>query len=98
MHPLFVFASALFILAAAYYMLFMISEPLEKTGVRLGELLRVPEDAIPSTFQALASGPEIVIAIRAIYYAEADKACSGLLNMGFSAMANLVGIGCLAMI
>jgi Ca2+/Na+ antiporter len=99
MHPIFVFASALFILAAACYMLFMISEPLEETGGRIGELLRVPEDAIASTFQALAtSGPEIVIAIQAIYYTEADKACSGLLNMGFSAMANLVGIGCLGMI
>lgn len=99
MHPILVFASSLFILAAACYMLFMISEPLEKTGGRLGELLRVPEDAIASTFQALAtSGPEIVIAIQAIYYAEADKASSGLLNMGFSAMANLVGIGCLGMI
>jgi Ca2+/Na+ antiporter len=99
MHPFFVFVSALFILAAACYMLFMISEPLEETGGRLGKLLRVPEDAIASTFQALAtSGPEIVIAIQAIYYTEADKACSGLLNMGFSAMANLVGIGCLGMI
>jgi Ca2+/Na+ antiporter len=99
MNPFFVFASALFILAAACYLLFMTSEPLEETGGRLGHLLHVPEAVIASTFQALAtSGPEIVMAIQAIYYSEDAKACSGLLNMGFSAMDNLVGIGCLGMI
>ena len=99
MNQFFVFASAIFILAAACYLLFLISEPLEETGGRLGHLLRMPEDVIASTFQALAtSGPEIVMAIQAIYYVEDAKACSGLLNMGFSAMDNLVGIGCLGMI
>ncbi len=99
MNPFFTFAAALFILAAACYLLFMTSEPLEETGLRLGHLLHVPEDVIASTFQALAtSGPEIVMAIQAIYYTEEAKACSGLLNMGFSAMDNLVGIGCLGMI
>ena len=86
-------------MAAACYMIYMISHPLEVTGGRLGRLLRVPEEAIAATFQALAtSGPEIVIAIQAVYYSDPEKACSGLLNMGFSAMDNLVGIGCLGMI
>ena len=106
---LLVFGWALFILAAACYLLFITSDPLEEVGGRLGKLLRLPEDVIASTFQALAtSGPEIVMAILAatpFVAGEAwttlqmgEKACSGCLNMCFSAMDNLLGIGCLGMI
>lgn len=104
-----VFALALFVLGAACYLLFVTSEPLEKVGGRLGRLLHLPEDVIASTFQALAtSGPEIVMAIVAATpfvgasvwntLALGEKACSGCLNMCFSAMDNLLGIGCLGMI
>jgi len=98
-NPIVVFTSGLFILAATCYLILLVSKPLEETGGRLGYLLRVPEEVIASTFQALAtSGPEIVIAVQAIHFKTSEKACSGLLNMGFSAMSNLVGIGCLGMI
>ena len=104
-----VFGSALFVLAAACYLLFVTSEPLEQVGGRIGQLLHLPEDVIASTFQALAtSGPEIVMAILAATpfvgasvwntLALGEKACSGCLNMCFSAMDNLLGIGCLGMI
>ena len=101
--------SGIFVLSAACYLLFITSDPLEKVGGRLGKLLHLPEDVIASTFQALAtSGPEIVIAIiAATPFVASDiwqglqlgeKACSGALNMSFSAMDNLLGIGCLGMI
>lgn len=90
---------SLFVLAAACYLLFITSDPLEESGGSIGKFLGLPEEVISSTFQAMAtSGPEIVMAIQAIYYTTDAKACSGLLNMGFSAMDNLVGIGCVGMI
>lgn len=103
------FASGIFILAAACYMLILTSGPLERTGRRLGKLLHLPEDVIASTLQAAAtSGPEIVMAILAAtpFVAQevwkglelGEKASSGCLNMAFSAMHNLIGIGCMAMI
>lgn len=104
-----VFVYGLFVMAAMCYLLFVTSEPLEEVGGRLGKLLHLPEDVIASTFQALAtSGPEIVMAILAATPFVAnevwktlqlgEKACSGLLNMSFSAMDNLLGIGCLGII
>jgi Ca2+/Na+ antiporter len=103
------FILGLLVLAASCYILFILSDPLERIGGQLGKLLRLPEDVIASTFQALAtSGPEIVMAILAAtpYIAlEAweilqmgEKACSGTLNMLFSAMDNLLGIGAVAII
>ena len=100
--------ASFFVMAAACYLLLMTSGPLEKLGRRLGHLLHLPEDVIASTFQALAtSGPEIVKAILAAtaFVAEGftelsldEKGASGCLNMCFSAMANLLGIGSLGMI
>ncbi|MHC4441620.1 MAG: hypothetical protein ACYTF1_01390 [Planctomycetota bacterium] len=101
--------SSLFVFAAACYLLFMTSGPLEKVGGRLGRLLHLPEDVIASTFQAFAtSGPEIVLAIIAAtpFIAQGvwsqlemgEKSCSGCLNMCFSAMGNLLGIGCLGLV
>jgi len=99
MDTLLTISMALFTLVSMCYLLSLIGDPLEKYGVRLGNLLRVPEAVIASTFAALAtSGPEIIMAIQAIRFSEDSKACSGLLNMSFSAMDNLVGIGCLGMI
>ncbi len=108
MDTIWIFASSIFILAATCYILFITSDILEKTGGRLGKLLKIPEDVVAATFQALAtSGPEIVMAIiaagafvnqeawSALQYGE--KASSGTLNMAFSAMDNLLGIGCVAM-
>jgi Ca2+/Na+ antiporter len=102
------FACGIFVLGAVCYILFITSDILEKVGGRLGKLLKLPEDVIASTFQALAtSGPEIVMAIiasSAFIQQEAwaslqhgEKASSGTLNMAFSAMDNLLGIGCVAM-
>lgn len=104
-----IFASALFILGAACYLLFITSDPLEEVGGRIGKLLHLPEDVVASTFQALAtSGPEIVMAILAAtpfisdgawsMLLTGEKASAGCLNMSFSAMDNLLGIGCLGMI
>ncbi len=104
-----IFVSSLFVLAAACYLLFITSDPLEEVGGKLGKLLHVPEDVIASTFQALAtSGPEIIMAIIAATtfivsgswesLAIGERECSGCLNMCFSAMDNLIGIGCLGMI
>ena len=105
-----VFMFGLFVMAAACYLLFVTSEPLEKVGGRIGRLLRLPEDVIASTFQAMAtSGPEIVMAILAAttYIATSsawdvltlgERGCSGCLNMCFSAMDNLLGIGCVGII
>lgn len=94
-----IFLMALFGLASMCYLLTLIGKPLEQYGVKLGNLLQVPEPVIASTFAALAtSGPEIVMAIQSILFSEDSKACSGLLNMSFSAMDNLIGIGCLGMI
>jgi len=99
-----------FVMAAAGYLLFVMSDPLEVVGGRLGRLLRLPEDVIAATFQALAtSGPEIVMAIlAATAFIEAnsdwsvltagERGCSGCLNMCFSAMDNLLGIGCVGII
>ena len=104
------FLFGLFVMGAACYLLFITSDPLEQVGGRIGKLLRLPEDVIASTFQALAtSGPEIVMAIiAATAFIEAnstwdvltmgERGCSGCLNMCFSAMDNLLGIGCLGMI
>ncbi len=118
---------SIFILGAACYLLFITSDPLEKVGGRIGKLLKLPEDVIASTFQALAtSGPEIVMAVLAGFVAweisetnilqnltnslfmvnkgdlgtllVGEASCSGVLNMCFSAMDNLLGIGCLGMI
>jgi Ca2+/Na+ antiporter len=100
---------AFFVLAAACYLLFLTSDPLERVGGRLGQLLRLPEDVSASTLQALAtSGPEIVMSILVAtpFVAKSifgdlpldEKASSGCLNMCFSAMDNLVGIGALGMI
>jgi Ca2+/Na+ antiporter len=104
-----IFGSAFFVLAASCYLLFITSDPLEKVGGRIGRLLRLPEDVIASTFQAAAtSGPEIALAIVAAttFIARSgweqlelgEKSCSGCLNMCFSAMDNLLGIGCLGLI
>ena len=109
MADFFMFGSGLFILAAACYLLFITSDPLEEVGGRLGKLLRLPEDVIASTFQAAAtSGPEIVMAILAAtpFIASevwgtlklGERACSGTLNMAFSAMDNLLGIGAVAIV
>jgi Ca2+/Na+ antiporter len=104
------FLLGLFIMAASCYLLFITSEPLERVGGRLGRLLHLPEDVIASTFQALAtSGPEIVMAILAAtafiamnsaweVLTVGERGCAGCLNMSFSAMDNLLGIGCVAMI
>jgi Ca2+/Na+ antiporter len=100
----------LFVMGAACYLLFITSDPLEEVGGRIGKLLHLPDDVIASTFQALAtSGPEIVMAVlAATAYIEAssswailttgERGCSGCLNMCFSAMDNLLGIGCVGMI
>lgn len=105
-----VFLFGLFVMGAACYLLFVTSDPLEQVGGRIGRLLRLPEDVIASTFQALAtSGPEIVMAILAAtayieansawsVLSEGEKGCSGCINMCFSAMDNLLGIGCVGMI
>jgi len=108
MADLWILFSSIFVLAATCYLLFMMSDPLEDIGGRLGKLLHVPEDVVAATFQAMAtSGPEIVMAILAatafvtIGWAglqDAEKECSGCLNMCFSAMDNLLGIGCLGII
>ena len=103
------FGFGIFVLSATCYILFISSEPLEKVGGRLGKLLHLPEDVIASTFQALAtSGPEIIMAIIAAtpfianevwkVLEHGEKACSGTLNMSFSAMANLLGIGAVGII
>ncbi|NCC60420.1 MAG: hypothetical protein EOM12_05675 [Verrucomicrobiae bacterium] len=104
---MFMFLFGLFVMAASCYLLFITSDPLEQVGGRLGKLLHLPEDVIASTFQALAtSGPEIVMAIiAATAFIEAnstwnvltlgERGSSGCLNMCFSAMDNLLGIGCL---
>ena len=99
----------LFVLAACCYLLFIVSEPLEKVGGRIGRLLFLPEEVVASTFQALAtSGPEIIMAVMVAIPAVAggmwsvmssgEGASSGTLNMLFSAMDNLLGIGCVAMV
>jgi len=104
-----IFFISFFTLAAACYLLFITSDPLEEVGGKIGKLLKLPEDVIASTFQALAtSGPEIVMAILAASPFIAgemwstlemgEKASSGTLNMAFSAMDNLLGIGAVAMI
>jgi Ca2+/Na+ antiporter len=109
MEDVLIFGMSLFVLGASCYLLFITSDPLERVGARLGRLLRLPEDVIASTFQALAtSGPEIVMAIIAATtfitqsawaaLETGEKSCSGCLNMCFSAMDNLLGIGCLGII
>lgn len=96
-------------LAASCYIIYIISEPLKRVGLRLGKLLHLNEDVIASTFQALAtSGPEIVMAVLAATpfiansawagLEHAEKAGSGTLNIIFSAMSNLLGIGAVAVI
>lgn len=100
--------TSFFVLSASCYLLYMISDTLEETGGNIGKLLKLPESVVSSTFQALAtSGPEISIAIisatsfiktSSIGLELGEKACTGLLNMSFSAMDNLIGIGCLGII
>ena len=103
------FLGGIFILAASCYALFKFTDELEDVGNELGRLLRLPQDVVASTFAALAtSGPEIVMAILAatpFIMNEAwsdlmlgEKASSGTLNMAFSAMDNLLGIGAVAII
>ena len=109
MKEIILFIYGLFVLAASCYVIFILSGPLKKVGGRIGKLLHLPEDVIASTFQALAtSGPEIVMAILAatpfITYETwkalelGEKAGSGTLNIVFSAMSNLLGIGAVAII
>jgi Ca2+/Na+ antiporter len=109
--PVIIIGSIL-VLAACCYLLNLICEPLEDVGGRIGQLLKLPEDVIASTFQALAtSGPEITMAVlAATTFVEkewgsgeaaihmSEKASSGTLNMCFSAMDNLLGIGCVGII
>lgn len=109
MDNLWLLFSSFFVLGASCYLLFITSDPLEEVGGRIGKLLKLPEDVIASTFQAMAtSGPEILMAIIAATpfitgevwqtLEMGEKACSGTLNMAFSAMDNLLGIGAVAMI
>lgn len=105
---LFTLVSSAFVLCAACYLLFMSSEELEKVSNRICRLLHIPEDVGASTIGAFAtSGPEILMAIIAATSFVAvgwaglefgEKASSGTLNMAFSAMDNLIGIGCLGII
>jgi Ca2+/Na+ antiporter len=100
--------TSIFVLAASCYILYQLSDLLEQVGSRLGKLLRLPEAVIASTLQAAAtSGPEIVMAILAATafistgwgsLEMGEKASSGTLNMAFSAIDNLLGIGCLGII
>lgn len=103
------FLGGIFILAASCYAIYKFSDELEDVGNELGRLLRLPQDVVASTFAALAtSGPEIVMAILAatpFILNEAwsglvlgEKASSGTLNMAFSAMDNLLGIGAVAIL
>jgi len=103
------FLISIFILSAICYLMGIISDPLDEVGEKLGHLLKLPEEVISSTFQALAtSGPEILMAIIAAtpFVANkmwnnlelSEKACSGTLNMIFSSMDNLLGIGAVAII
>ncbi len=97
--------ATIFVLVASCYFLYSISGELEKVGAILGSMLKLPDVIVASTFLALAtSGPEIIMAIlSASDYIKGsewemlqlgEKACSGTLNMAFSAMDNLLGIGC----
>lgn len=103
------FLVGIFILAASCYALYKFSDELEDVGNELGRLLNLSQDVVASTFAALAtSGPEIVMAILAATpfimneawsgLQMAEKASSGTLNMAFSAMDNLLGIGAVAII
>lgn len=109
MNNFIIFLSGIFVLSATCYTLFIISKPLEEVGNKLGKLLHLPEDVIASTFSALStSGPEIIMAILAATpfitnevwntLELGEKACSGTLNMAFSSMDNLLGIGAVAII
>ena len=108
MSDLWIIFSSMFVLGATCYLLYLTSDPLESIGERLGRLLHIPEDVVAATFQALAtSGPEIVLAVLAatafvgsgwLSLELDEKACSGCLNMCFSAMHNLLGIGCVGII
>lgn len=108
MHPLLVFLISAFILAGSCYLLFISSEKMEKVGDRLSRLLHIPEDVGAATLGAFStSGPEIVMAILSATafigtgwagLELGEKASSGTLNMLFSAMDNLIGIGCVGII
>ena len=100
---------ALFVLSASCYLLFLTSEPLESVGARLGRLLKMPEAVMASTLGALAtSGPEIIMAIIAAtpfilsdawsVLQVSERASAGALNMSFSAMDNLLGIGAVGIV
>lgn len=99
----------IFTLCAVCYQLSILSNPLDEIGSKLGDLLKLPDEVIASTFQALAtSGPEILMAVIAATpfitnkiwnsLQLSEKACSGTLNMVFSSMDNLLGIGSIAII
>jgi Ca2+/Na+ antiporter len=104
-----VYLFCIFTLSAVCYILGILSDSLDETGSKLGTLLKLPEGVVESTFQALAtSGPEILMAIIAATpfitnkawntLELSEKACSGTLNMVFSSMDNLLGIGAIAII
>jgi Ca2+/Na+ antiporter len=108
MGSVYIITSGIFVFVAVCFLLFQASDQLEKIGERLSKLLRVPEDVGASTLGALAtSGPEIIMAILAAtafiggnwaVLEFGEKASSGTLNMAFSAMDNLLGIGCVGII
>lgn len=109
MNTFWVIISSLFFLTASCYLLLKITDPLEELGGKIGKLLRLPEPVIASTLQAFAtSGGEITMAVLAATpfislevfstLQTGEKACSGTLNMAFSAMDNLLGIGALAIV
>lgn len=91
MNNILTFLSGLFVLSATCYLLFIISDPLEEVGNKLGKLLHLPEDVIASTFSALAtSGPEIIMAILAAtpfianeVWSTLEKLCNDLDNKMF---------------
>ncbi|HUS89587.1 MAG TPA: hypothetical protein VMW91_09520 [Desulfosporosinus sp.] len=106
---MFEYLACIFTLCAICYLLGILSDPLDEVGSKLGNLLKLPEEVVASTFQALAtSGPEILMAIIAATpfitnkiwdsLQLSEKACSGTLNMVFSSMDNLLGIGAIAII
>ena len=104
-----VYLFCVFTLLCVCYLLGVFSDKLDEVGSELGNLLKLPGEVVASTFQALAtSGPEILMAVIAATpfinnkmwdsLQLAERACSGSLNMVFSSMDNLLGIGAIAII
>lgn len=98
-----------FSLCSICYLIWLLSGKIDSVGLNIAKHLNMPDEVAASTFQALAtSGPEILIAILAAtsFIANtswqsltlSERACSGTLNMAFSAMDNLLGIGAVAII